>query len=140
MYTHPDEYFPEDNLLQLVIRESLQPTLAEYEEQVGSPLPLALSVWAGHESHPPIIITATQILEDTSATLGELHLRFRTTIRQSRVLYSSESIFTADIAPGTGYSGFQVTGEILGVPDNPQVKGRSHVVRYNVREWRGWFW
>jgi hypothetical protein len=139
---HPDEFLASEDLAWLVVREDLQRLVKKYERQVRKPLCLLLVLSSGPEDRPTGRFSGKIAPDSENEPIGELRLRFRRTVRHDRVLYCAEAHFLPDsVLPGSGFTGFHCSGEVLGLAPDLQAKSRGTVTNlYNHPEWSGWLW
>lgn len=132
-----DEFVPDGELLEVIIAEVIQPVLEDLREELGQPVPCVLHVLSGSMSGPSVLLTSAAQPDAEDGHSGEVRLRCRRTFRDSRFVFFAESIFR-DIAVDTGFSGFEIKGQVLLSADGITAKRDSLTMRYNVWNWSGW--
>jgi hypothetical protein len=66
---------------------------------------------------------------------SECRVYFKETYGRDRLLFSAEAIYSRELSPKTGFSGFEVQGDVTLADRKVRTKGWT--VRYNVWDWQG---
>ena len=139
---HPDEFIPDKDVAWLVSRMDVQRLIRPFEEQVERPLCVRVVLCAGKKEIELGPVSGTAAPDNQNSPVGMLKLRFRQTFRKDRILYCAHALYDPDaVLPGSGFSGFKASGEVLLEQGESSVKPRGVLVNlYNDFSWTGWFW
>ncbi|MEO8362211.1 MAG: hypothetical protein ABI672_19445 [Vicinamibacteria bacterium] len=125
---------PEAAIFTAVIDEAIRPLLTKLSKQLRLRIPTAVTVWT------PGMIGPSVLVEDASGQdangTGECRVYFKETYGRDRLLFMAEAIYPKEISPTTGFSGFEVEGDVTLAHGEVQTKGWTG--RYNVWDWQGW--
>lgn len=108
------------------------PILLELEKETSQPIQAKTSLLFSGEVMTRDI--ATRAGETNGLANGEVRIVVKDSVSVDSFRFSAEAIFRG-LAPGTGFSGFSITGKLtFGAEVVPTLTGR--VNRYNVWSWR----
>jgi hypothetical protein len=129
---------PSVDVVEKTLAEAVYPILADFEAQLKRPLPTLVAVSSPHMQGPAILITAEGHVRTGARQCGEIRLYFRETAVPGRLVFRGEAIYSKDISPDTGWSGFDLRGEARIEADGVKVTPGPWAVKYNKWEFRGW--
>ena len=127
---------PPEEILLAVVTDAVRPQIAKLEKQLDAPIAVTVTLWLENRDDWSRVISDKEA--DESEPSGEIRISFRETYVPQRWLFFAEAIFSLDIFPGTGFSGFSLTGDVKTVDDGRAVRSRGIVFRYNDSLFHGW--
>ena len=142
MRFHPDEFSPDRDLAWKVVSDHLQQSILRYEKEAGRAICVTLLLSHGPRDDRVGSFSGEFSPDTTNEPIGEVRLRFRRTVRTDRVLYCAETFFKPNsVVPGSGFSGFRCSGEVLGEWPEVIVRARGGYTNiHNDFSPSGWFW
>jgi hypothetical protein len=131
---------PPIDVVMAVIGRVITPILRDIEKDLGSPLPIVVTLWTPNMEGPKVMVTGKGTLEAGIAEKprGEMRLSFRETALEGRLLFFGETVVEEDVSPTTGFSGFDIRGEVQIKGSEIAVEGDSRTIKYKVWRFRGW--
>ena len=127
---------PPEEILLAVVTDAVQPEIANLEQQFGSPLAVKVTLW--RENYDDWSMDVPNKTAAEGERVGEIRISFRETFVPLRWLFFAEAVFSHEIFPGTGFSGFSLNGDVKRENGVRKVRIRGLVYRYNVFQFRGW--
>jgi len=128
---------PPDEVFRSVIADAVQPVVAKLEAQIRPPLVLRVYPWCGARQEPPITISGTERGLPGRAR-GDVQISFRETYTPDRWLFRAQAVFSEEVAPGTGFSGFTVRGDVTATGAGINARPSSVVYNYNCPTFSEW--
>jgi hypothetical protein len=129
---------PPTQVVAKVISDAICPVLGKLESELGNSLPTVVTVWAPNMEGPKILATPAGVCSLDLRQQGDLRLSFRETAVEGRLLFFGEAIYSRALSPNTGFSGFEVKGEVKVGAGETIVTPGPWTIRYNIWDWRGW--
>lgn len=124
---------PDSAIVTAVIDDAIRPLLARLRKQLKVPLPTTVTVWTPGMLGPSVLISGDDRITNAG---GECRLYFKETYGGDRLLFMAEAIYARDLSPKTGFSGFDLEGDVTLADGKVRTKGWTG--RYNVWDWQGW--
>jgi hypothetical protein len=131
---------PDLAVVNAVIGSAVVPAIRDIEKDLGVVLPTIVTLWTPSMEGPKILVTGQGTLEAAMAQppQGEMRLSFRDTAVQGRLLYFGEAVYSQDLSPKTGFSGFDLRGVARLEGDRISIEDDSWTIKYKVWRFRGW--
>jgi hypothetical protein len=131
---------PDLPVVNAVIESAVVPAIRDIEKDLGVVLPTVVTLWAPNMEGPKILVTGQGTLEAAlaQAPKGEMRLSFRDTAVQGRLLYFGEAVYSEDLSPKTGFSGFDLRGVARLEGERISIEDDSWTIKYKVWRFRGW--
>jgi len=132
-----DEFVPEVAVIEEVIKCSVLPIVWRCEDEMGESLRATLDVYCSGVKVLSILVDGSLTPSDNGGG-GAMRLLFRRTHAPNRHRFKVEAIYPNLEACATGFSGFEVDGDVKLEEPGIQVRTKSEIFRHNVWEWQGW--
>ncbi|MGE0454277.1 MAG: hypothetical protein AB7O37_16790 [Vicinamibacteria bacterium] len=131
---------PNPPVVNAVIESAVVPAIRDIEKDLGVVLPTVVTLWTPNMEGPKILVTGQGTLEAAlaQAPKGEMRLSFRDTAVQGRLLYFGEAVYSQDLSPKTGFSGFDLRGVARLEGEHISIEDDSWTIKYKVWRFRGW--
>jgi hypothetical protein len=136
MATSKDEFDPPSWLLSAVVVDVVIPALSKIANEIGVICHGTVIVCVREEQIWKVNIRGADTTDERIDENTEIHLRFRRTFRDDRVLFAMDTQH-ADVWRQTGFSGLWLHGDVITTNGIAECRIRSETVCYN-QGWHDW--
>jgi hypothetical protein len=136
MATSEDEFDPPAWMLSAVLQKIVIPVLSEIADEIGVICLGSVTICVREVQAWKLSICGTDTLHDRIDENTDIHLRFRRTIRDERVLFAMDTQH-ADVWRKTGFSGVWLRGDVITKDGIPECRIRDKTICYN-QGWHKW--
>ena len=136
MATSKDEFDPPAWMLSAVLGKIVIPVLSEIADEIGVICLGSVTVCVREEQKWKLSICGADTNHDRIDENTDIHLRFRRTFRDDRVLFAMDTQH-ADVWRQTGFSGVWLHGDVIIKDGVAECRIRDKTICYN-QGWHKW--
>lgn len=136
MATSNDEFDPPAWMLSAVVGQVVIPVLTDIAEEIGVVCRGSVTVCIRDDERWKHSFSGADLIYEPIDENTEIHLRFRQTFRDDRVLFAMDTQH-ADVWRQTGFSGVWLHGDVITKDGIAECRIRDKTICYN-QGWHKW--